>query len=290
MLQLLKLNFIDWIAFKDVFPFGEGDLSLAEFAAQYADVQTNWAYTYAAIIGIIILLIKKNKKWFWYLFLALYAIMSVTSVGMHTANYGEFEPGVLTTKLLASFVDMTFTELVAWCGVCSFALEFYQTPETRKKRNLFLIAVTVFAAIVIGILAYEVFVIHDRPLYFFGGNGAPMDGKTKGMSIAELGCVITVAPILYLLADNFRKMRVNERALLILAIGIMAISAVITAMWGDNEIANFALGNFQGHSTWHMLGALVELIVVFFVDQRSVNQDKAKLLKEKAEKETSKVA
>lgn len=290
MLQLLKLNFIDWLSFKEVFPFGEGDLSLAEFAAQYADVQTNWAYTYAAFIGIIILLVKKNKKWFWYLFLALYAIMSVTSVGMHTANYGEFQPGVLTTKLLASFVDMTFTELVAWCGVCSFAMEFYTTPETRKKRNIFVIAVSIFAAIVIGILAYEVFVIHNRPLYFFGGNGAPMDGKTKGMSIAELGCVITVLPILYLLIDNFKKMLKNERILLILAVGVMGIAAVITAMWGDNEIANFALGNFQGHSTWHMLGALVELIVVFFVDQRSVNQDKAKLLKEKAEKETSKVA
>lgn len=274
MLQLLKLNFIDWISFKEVFPFGEGDLSLAEFAAQYADVQTNWAYTYCAIVGIIILLIKKNKKWFWYLFLALYAIMSVTSVGMHTANYGEFEPGVLTTKLLASFVDMTFTELVAWCGVCSFALEFYVTPESKKKRNIFLIAVTVFAAIVIGILAYEVFVIHNRPLYFFGGNGAPMDGKTKGMSIAELGCVITVLPLLYLLADNFKKMLSNERALLILAIVVMGIAAVITAMWGDNEIANFALGNFQGHSTWHMLGATVELIVVFFVDQRTTNQQK----------------
>ncbi len=279
MLQLLKLNFIDWISFKEVFPFGEGDLSLAEFAAQYADVQTNWAYTYAAIIGIIILLIKKNKKWYWYMFLALYAIMSVTSVGMHTANYGEFQPGVLTTKLLASFVDMTFTELVAWCGVCSFALEFYQSPETRKKRNLFLIAVTVFAAIVIGILAYEVFVIHDRPLYFFGGNGAPMDGKTKGMSIAEVGCVITVAPIFYLLFDNFKKMLKNERLLLILAIAVMGISAIITAMWGDNEIANFALGNFQGHSTWHMLCALVELVVVFWVDQRTVNKEKEELLK-----------
>ena len=288
MLQLLKLDFIDWLSFKDIFPFGDSDLSLAEFCAQYSDVQTNWAYTYAAIIGIVILLIKKNKKWFWYLFLALYAIMSVTSVGMHTANYGAFEPGVLTTKLLASFVDMTFTELVAWCGVCSFAMEFYQSAETRKKRNIFLIAVTVFAALVIGMLAYEVFVIHDRPLYFFGGHGAPMDGKTKGMSIAELGCVITVLPILYLLIDNFRKMLKNERLLLILAVGVMGIAAVITACWGDNEIANFALGNFQGHSTWHMLGATVELIVVFWVDQRTTNQEKAALLKEKAEKATAK--
>ncbi len=267
----MKLDFIDWLSFKEIFPLPEWNTSLAEFCAQYSDVQTNWAYTYAGIIGIIILLIKKNKKWYWYMFLALYMIMSVTSVGMHTANYGAFEPGVLTTKLLASYVDMSFTELVAWCGVCSFALEFYQSPETRKKRNIFLIAVTAFMLVVLGILTYEVFVIHDRPLYF-GGGGAPMDGKTGGMSIAEVGCVVTVLPILYLLADNFKKMTGNERALLILAVGTMLVAAIITAIWGDNEIANFALGNFQGHSTWHMLGATVELIVVFWVDQRTVNQ------------------
>jgi len=278
---LLKLDFIDWLSFKDILPFEGIDTTFAEFCAQYSAVQTNWAYTYAAIIGIIILLIKKNKKWYWYLFLIIFSIMSVTSVGMHTANYGAFEPGVLTTKLLASYIDMSFTELVAWCGVCSFALEFYQTPETKKKRNAFLIAVSVFAFIVLAILTYEVFVIHDRPLYF-GGGGAPMDGKTGGMSIAEVGCVITVCPILYLLIDNFKKMTKNERYLLILAVGTMLVAAIITAIWGDNEIANFALGNFQGHSTWHMLGALVELIVVFWVDQRTVNKEIAAI---KADKE-----
>lgn len=268
---MLKLDFIDWLSFKDVIPFEELDTTLAEFCAQYSAVQTNWAYTFAAIIGIIILLMKKNKKFYWYLFLIIYSVMSVTSVGMHTANYGAFEPGVLTTKLLASYVDMSFTELTAWCGVCSFAMEFYQTPETRKKRNAFIIAVSAIAVLVLGILTYEVFVIHDRPLYF-GGGGAPMDGKTGGMSIAEVGCVITVLPILYLLIDNFKKMTGNERGLLILAIGTMLVAAVITALWGDNEIADFALGNFHGHSTWHMLGALVELIVVFWVDQRETNR------------------
>ncbi|MBQ8014903.1 MAG: hypothetical protein IJ264_01805 [Clostridia bacterium] len=276
---LLKLDFIDWLSFKEIFPIAGLDTSLAEFCAQYSDVQTNWAYTYAGIIGIIILLIKKNKKWFWYLFLALYMIMSVTSVGMHTANYGLFEPGVLTTKLFASYIDMSLTELVAWCGVCSFAMEFYQTKETLKKRNIFIIAVTAFMLLVIGILTYEVFVIHDRPLYF-GGGGAPMDGKTGGMSIAEVGCVITVLPILYLLIDNFKKMAGSERALLILAVSVMLVAAIITAIWGDNVIADFALGNFQGHSTWHMLGALVELIVVFWVDQRTVNQKIAALKSE----------
>lgn len=272
---MLKLDFIDWLSFKEILPFEGIDTTLAEFAAQYSAVQTNWAYTYAAIIGIIILLIKKNKKWYWYLFLALYSIMSVTSVGMHTANYGAFEPGVLTTKLLASYVDMSLTELTAWCGVCSFAMEFYQSKDSLKKRNMFIFGVTAWMILVIGVLTYEVFVIHDRPLYF-GGGGAPMDGKTGGMSLAEVGCFITVLPILYLLIDNFKKMTGKERALLILAITVMLIAAIITALWGDNEIADFALGNFHGHSTWHMLGALVELIVVFWVDQRTTN----KLLRE----------
>lgn len=271
METLMKLDFIDWLSFKDILPFAELDTTLAEFCAQYSAVQTNWAYTYAAILGIIILLIKKNKKWYWYLFLVLYSVMSVTSVGMHTANYGAFEPGVLTTKLLASFVDMTLTLLVAWSGVCSFALEFYQAPETKKKRNIFLICETAFMLLVVAILSYEVFVIHDRPLYF-GGGGAPMDGKTGGMSIAEVGCVITVLPILYLFIDNFKKMTKNERGILVVTMGTLIVAAVITALWGDNEITDFALGNFHGHSTWHMLGALVELIVVFWVDQRTTNK------------------
>ncbi len=270
-MNIMKLDFIDWLSFKDILPFEEIETTLAEFCAQYSAVQTNWAYTYAAVIGIVILLIKKNKKWYWYLFLILYSVMSVTSVGMHTANYGAFEPGVLTTKLLASYIDMSLTELTAFCGVCSFAMEFYQSPETRKKRNYFLLGVTAWTVLVLGILTYEVFVIHDRPLYF-GGGGAPMDGKTGGMSIAEVGCVITVLPILYLLIDNFKKMKVNERALLILAISVMLVAAIITAVWGDNQIADFAFGNFHGHSTWHMLGALVELIVVFWVDQRTTNK------------------
>ena len=127
----MELNFIDWPSFKEIIL--EGGTTLAEYCAQYAAVQTNWVYTLAAIIAIATLLIKKNKKWYWYIFILLYMVMSVTSVGMHTANYGEFQPGVLTTKLLASYIDMSFTELVAWSGVCCFALEFYQKAEEKKN-------------------------------------------------------------------------------------------------------------------------------------------------------------
>ena len=59
----MALNFIDWPSFKDIIL--EGGTSLAEYCAQYAAVQTNWVYTLAAFIAIAILLIKKNKKWYW---------------------------------------------------------------------------------------------------------------------------------------------------------------------------------------------------------------------------------
>jgi hypothetical protein len=282
----MNLNFIDWVAFKDIAvdAIAETSTTLGEYCAQYAAVQTNWVYTIAAIVGIAILLMKKNKKWYWYVFLLLYMFMSVTSVGMHTANYGEFMPGVLTTKLLASYVDMSFTELVAWSGVCSFAMEFYE--DNKKLRNKFLIFETVIMLIVLSVLTYEVFVLHDRPLYI-GGGGAPMDGKTGGLSLAEFGCFITALPILYILGANFKKMQKNEKSIFILIILTFLVAFIITSLWGDNEINTFLLGNLHGHSIWHILGAIAELEVVFWVDQRETNR----LIKRiKEEKETAKAA
>lgn len=269
----MDLNFIGWYSFRDIIIDGT-NTTLAEFCAQYAAVETNWVYTLAAIIGIAILLIKRNKKWYWYLFILLYMIMSVTSVGMHTANYGEFQPGVLTTKLLASYVDMSFTELVAWCGVTCFAFEFYESQ--KKKRNIFLIFEASIALVVLGVLTYEVFVLHNRPLYI-GGHGAPMDGKTGGLSLAEFGCFLTALPILYIVADNFKKMTRTERSLLILIVLTFLVAFIITSLWGDNEINAFALGNIHGHSIWHILTSLAELEVVFWVDQRSTNKKIAAL-------------
>ena len=282
----MNLNFIDWVSFKDIAVDAIADTTttLGENCAQYAAVQTNWVYTIAAIVGIAILLMKKNKKWYWYVFLLLYMFMSVTSVGMHTANYGEFMPGVLTTKLLASYVDMSFTELVAWSGVCSFAMEFYE--DNKKLRNKFLIFETVIMIAVLSILTYEVFVLHDRPLYI-GGGGAPMDGKTGGLSLAEFGCFITALPILYILGANFKKMQKNEKSIFILIILTFLVAFIITSLWGDNEINTFLLGNLHGHSLWHILGAIAELEVVFWVDQRETNR----LIKRiKEEKETAKAA
>ncbi len=272
----MSINFIDWVAFKDILV--DATTTLGEYCAQYAAVQTNWVYTLAGIIGIIVLLLKKNKKWYWYGFLIIYTIMSVTSVGMHTANYGEFEPGVLTTKLLASYVDMSFTELVAWSGVSCFALEFYE--NNKKLRNKFLAFETIIMVIVIAVLTYEVFVLHDRPLYI-GGGGAPMDGKTGGLSLAEFGCFITALPILYILFTNFKTMEKNEKSLFLLLIGTFVVAFIITSLWGDNEINSFALGNIHGHSLWHILGGLAELEVVIWVDQRETNKNIKKMLAEK---------
>lgn len=271
----MNINFIDWFSFKGIAV--DESMSLADYCAQYAAVQTNWVYTLSAIFGIIILLIKRNKKAYWYVFLGIVAVMSFTSVGMHTADYGEFERYKLTTKLIMSFVDMTFTELMAWSGVCCFALELYD--KTSKKRNALLIFETVFAVIVIGKLAYDVFVVHDRPLYFSPVENASMDGKTGGLSAAELGCFITALPLLYILFDSFKKMQSSEKSLLILIVLTFITAFIITSLWGDNEINKYALGNFHGHSLWHILTGLGTLEAVFWVDQRTSNQKLAALEK-----------
>lgn len=265
----MNLNFIDWVSFKNIIV--DGTTTLAEYCAQYAAVQTNWVYTVAAILAIIILLVKKNKKWQWYLFIIIYMVMSVTSVGMHTANYGEFEPGVLTTKLVASYIDMSLTELVAWSGVCALAVEFYPQIERRKQRNIFLACETAWMLLVIGVLTYEVFVIHDRPLYI-GGGGAPMDGKTGGLSLAELGCFITALPAIYLLVVNIRRITKTERNLLIVTFATFIVAFIITSLWGDNEINTFALGNLHGHSLWHIITGVAIFELAMFADHRAMNE------------------
>ncbi len=268
----MQINFIDWVAFKEIMV--DANMSLAEYCAQYSAVQTNWVYTFAGIIGILLLAVTKNKKWYWYIFLALYTVMSVTSVGMHTANYGEFEPFKLTTKLVASYVDMSLTELTVWWGACCAAMEFH--PGKNKKRTVFTAIVTAIMLIVIVTLTYEVFVIHNRPLYI-GGGGAPMDGKTGGLSLAEFGCFLTAVPLFYLFGSNFKYMEKEEKSVIIILISTLLIAVVITALWGDNEINGFALGNFHGHSIWHILGGLAELEVVFWVHQRETNKKMAEL-------------
>ena len=166
--------------------------SFGEYCAQYSAVMTNWAYTLAAVVSLIVLLCKRNKKWFWYLFFAIVAVMSVTSVGMHTADYGEFEPGKITTKLLASYVDMSFTELMAWSGVLCFIFEFYSS--NKKNRNRFAWAVTGWAIFILLMLTFEVFVQKNRPLWIGGRDefGVPYDmgGDHGGLSFAEFGCFI----------------------------------------------------------------------------------------------------
>ena len=111
----MQINFIDWVSFKDI-PLFDGAMTLAEYCAQYSAVQTNWVYTIAAIVGILTLIITKNKKWYWYIFLVLYSVMSVTSVGMHTADYGEFEPFKINISGCGAFPNNNHIKVI-WVGI-----------------------------------------------------------------------------------------------------------------------------------------------------------------------------
>lgn len=285
---LSNLNFITWF---DFYKLDWGAISgmiaqdsaftatsFGQYCAQYAATMTNWAYTLAALAGIIILLCKRNKKWYWYVFFAVVAVMSVTSVGMHTADYGEFAPGTITTKLLASYVDMSFTELMAWSGVLCFIFEFY--GDNKKTRNRFAGIVSGWSGFVLLMLTFETFIQKNRPLWIGGRDamGIPFDmgGDHGGLSFAELGCFITCLPLLYILISKFKVIPKKERGLVVLLLSTFALAFVITSLWGDNEINSLAQGNFQGHSLWHLLTAIGTLVAAVWVDNRTENQNRQK--------------
>lgn len=252
--------------------------TFGQYCAQYASTMTNWAYTMAAICAIVILLCKKNKKWYWYMFFSIVAVMSVTSVGMHTADYGEFAPGIITTKLLASYVDMSFTELMAWSGVICFAYEFY--GDDIGTRNKITVSTSVWAGLVLLWLSFEVLVQKNRPLWIGGRDelGMPYDmgGDHGGLSLAELGCFLTCIAFFYILFNKFRTIPKNELGIVLLIFVTFVSAFVITSLWGDNEINFIAQGNFHGHSFWHMLTAIGVFEAAVWVDTRTSNQLKQK--------------
>lgn len=287
-IQWYKLYQLDWDGIISLVKGNTGfsATSFGQYCAQYAATMTNWAYTLAALLGIVVLLCKHNKKWFWYVFLAIVAVMSVTSVGMHTADYGEFLPGTITTKLLASYVDMSFTEFMAWSGVLCFIFEFYSDKPKIRKRFAWI--VTIWMIFVILMLTFEVFVQKNRPLWIGGrdANGMPYDmgGDHGGLSFAEFGAFITCLPLLYILFAKFKTIPKKERGLVVMLISTFAVAFVITSIWGDNEINSIAAGNFQGHSLWHLLTAMGTFEAVVWVDNRTENQLRQKEIDEAVEK------
>lgn len=249
--------------------------SFGEFCAQYSAVMTNWAYTLSGIAAILILILKGNKKWYWYMFFTIVTLMSFTSVGMHTADYGEFVRYTMTTKLLASYIDMTLTELSVWSCVLCFTFEFFENRPKTKKTVTSL--VSVWTVIILFVLTFEVFVVNNRFLWIGGRgpDGLPYDmgGDHGGLSLAELGCFITSLPLLYVLAANIRKMKAKERRLFILIIITFLTAFFITIPWGDNEINSLAQGNLHGHSIWHIMTAVGVMLIAFWVDLRTTSRE-----------------
>ncbi len=270
MLQnfLGAINFIDWFSFLNIDITAQGvTMPLSEWVDHYACVQTNYAMTIAGIIAIGILFIKRIKKWWWYAFIAILTIVTITSVGMHTANYGEFQSGVLTTKLVGSYVDMTFTILTAWAGVCCFIFEFCG----KKFKKPFAIGVSSWTAIIILTLTIEVFIFKDRPLFILGG-GAAMDGAEGGFSIAEICCFLTALPVVPITIINAKKIDRSEVGLVGFVISIFVVGFLVSNLYGDNEVNSLFLGNLHTHSLWHILNGMGGLTLVFWIDYRTLKQ------------------
>lgn len=270
MLQNLfgAINFIDWFSFLNIDITAQGvTMPLSEWVAQYACVQTNYVMTIAGLIAIGILLLKRIKKWWWYAFFAILTIVSITSVGMHTANYGEFQSGVLTTKLVGSYVDMSFTILTAWAGVCCFIFEFCD----KRFKKPFAIGISGWTAVVILTLTIEVFIFKDRPLFILGG-GAAMDGAKGGFSVAEICCFLTALPVVPITIINAKKIDRTEVGLVGFVISIFVVGFLVSNLYGDNQINSLLLGNIHTHSIWHILNGLGALTVVFWIDYRTLKQ------------------
>lgn len=262
------INFVDWFSFLKVLVTAHGEtMPLSEWCAQYACVQTNYVMTLAGIFSIVILLIRGNKKWWWYTFFAIFTITSITSVGMHTANYGEFQSGIITTKLVGSYVDMLFCLLIAWSGVCCFIFEFCD----KKNIKPFTIMISCWSILTIITLSLEVFVFKDRPLFIFGG-GRAMDGASGGFSIAEFCCFLTALPILPIFIYNAKKLDKIEVRHIIFIISIFFVAFIVSNVYGDNQINSFILGNLHTHSLYHILNGMGAYTVVFWVNYRTEKQ------------------
>lgn len=225
-------------------------LSTDEIKAQYANLQTSIPLFLISIIAIVILLAKGQKRFHWYYVFITVFLCGIPTVLMHGADYGAFQPGILTEKLLFSFFDISFVILMADAFILAFLKEFC---SKKAIKNIGL-GVTLLAVFFIGYVAVEVFgPLHDRPLWI-GGNGAPMDGTSPGLSIGEFGALLVAIPIIPLLIFSFKKMDKTEIILMVLSLTFMG-TGFYFGTYGDHEIPTWLNGLFLPHSMWHLISA-----------------------------------
>lgn len=268
-LSATQWNFIDWAdKMADIFiEYTAGiPVSVSTYAAQYAAVQTNYVLMFAGILGIIVLALKgmSFKKWWWYAFFFVTATCAITSVVMHDAVYDEFQPGVLTTKLIGSYIDMSFTFAMAYTAIMCFVMEF----TGKKMRKWGGLAITAFFIYALVFLTIEVWVFHDRPLYFSAVKGATMGGNDPGMSMAEFNCLLLALPILPIFFMSFKVFTKNEKRMLALTIGWFLLGLLMSNIFGDNAVAPILGGAIHPHSWWHMSAAIGTVSLIFLAQER----------------------
>lgn len=234
-----------------------------ELRAQYANLQTSLPLFFISIIAIIILFVKGQRRFHWYYVFITVFLCGIPTVLMHGADYGVFEPGVLTPKLIFSFFDISFVILMADAFILAFIKEFCN----KKIIHLVGYGVTILAILMIAYVAFEVFgPLHDRPLWI-GGNGAPMDGFTSGLSIGEFGALLVALPIIPLLIISLKKMDKTEIKLMVLTLVIMA-TGFYFGTYGDHEIPPWGNGLFLPHSIWHLLSATSYVVILALAEHR----------------------
>lgn len=247
---------------------GNITMAIAEISAKFSNIQTSYMLFFVGVMCLTLMAIKGQKKWWWYYLFASVVICSFPTLFMHASDYTQFTPGVLSSKLVNSFYDISSCIIVAHAGIIAILFEF----ASKKILKKFAIAVTAFDAFALIFVAVEVFgPQHDRPLWI-GGHGAPMDGVSGGLSMGEFFCLITASLVIPLFFYSIGKMDKMEKKVILFTI-VCFITSFIFGTYGDHEITSyFAIHTVpvysSFHSIWHMLSALSFFTLYVFADLR----------------------